>query len=143
MKASAALSDIVNDQTNAHDPLNGYLPQNWGVAKRGAKRESDPKAVGNAARANMKPRVAAMIKFWNADVPTLNYRNNIRHIALREGLETAFAFPGFVPVHSGPYSAVVSTRPAGWPFWASPRISAKPTPRLRSYSPKTLICTIG
>ena len=78
MKASAARSDIVTDQASAHDLLNDYLPQDWGMAKRGAKRESDPKAVGNAARANMKPRVAAMIKFWNADVSTLNCRNNMR-----------------------------------------------------------------
>ncbi len=56
MKASAARSDIVTDQASAHDLLNDYLPQDWGMAKRGAKRENDPKAVGNAARQHETPR---------------------------------------------------------------------------------------
>ena len=94
--------DIVTDQTSAHDPLNGYLPQGWGMAEWRAKRESDPKAVEKAARASMKVHVAAMVDFWNAGVPTLDYGNNIRQVALDEGLENAFAFPGFVPAYIRP-----------------------------------------
>jgi urocanate hydratase len=94
--------DMVTDQTSAHDPLNGYLPQGWTIAEWKAKRESDPKAVEKAARASMKTHVAAMVDFWNAGVPTLDYGNNIRQVALEEGLENAFAFPGFVPAYIRP-----------------------------------------
>ena len=64
--------------------------------------ETDPKAVEKAARASMKTHVAAMVDFWNAGVPTLDYGNNIRQVALEEGLENAFAFPGFVPAYIRP-----------------------------------------
>ncbi len=94
--------DIVTDQTSAHDPLHGYLPQGWTVAEWRARQESDPAAVEKAARASMKVQVAAMVDFWNAGVPTLDYGNNIRQVALEEGLETAFAFPGFVPAYIRP-----------------------------------------
>ena len=94
--------DIVTDQTSAHDPLHGYLPQGWTMAEWKAKQESDPKAVEKAARASMKTHVAAMVDFWNAGVPTLDYGNNIRQVALEEGLENAFAFPGFVPAYIRP-----------------------------------------
>ena len=94
--------DIVTDQTSAHDPINGYLPQGWTMAQWKDKRESDPKAVEQAARASMKVHVAAMVDFWNAGVPTLDYGNNIRQVALEEGLENAFAFPGFVPAYIRP-----------------------------------------
>ncbi|MGO4852865.1 urocanate hydratase [Phaeovulum sp. W22_SRMD_FR3] len=94
--------DIVTDQTSAHDPVNGYLPQGWTMGEWKAKRDSDPKAVARAARASMKIHVAAMVDFWNAGVPTLDYGNNIRQMALEEGLEDAFAFPGFVPAYIRP-----------------------------------------
>ena len=94
--------DMVTDQTSAHDPLHGYLPQGWSMAEWKDKQESDPKAVENAARASMKTHVAAMVDFWNAGVPTLDYGNNIRQVALEEGLENAFAFPGFVPAYIRP-----------------------------------------
>ena len=94
--------DIVTDQTSAHDPVNGYLPSGWTVAEWRAKRESDPDAVEKAARASMKVHVAAMVDFWNAGVPTLDYGNNIRQMAKEEGLENAFAFPGFVPAYIRP-----------------------------------------
>jgi len=94
--------DIVTDQTSAHDPLHGYLPQGWSVAEWRAKQETDPKAVEKAARASMRNHVAAMVDFWNAGVPTLDYGNNIRQVALDEGLTNAFAFPGFVPAYIRP-----------------------------------------
>uniref|UniRef100_UPI002590BF53 urocanate hydratase n=1 Tax=uncultured Phyllobacterium sp. TaxID=253813 RepID=UPI002590BF53 len=94
--------DIVTDQTSAHDPINGYLPKGWSIAEWKAKRESDPKGVEKAARASMREHVEAMIAFWNAGVPTLDYGNNIRQVAKDEGLENAFAFPGFVPAYIRP-----------------------------------------
>ncbi|QYX57667.1 urocanate hydratase [Roseovarius sp. SCSIO 43702] len=94
--------DIVTDQTSAHDPVNGYLPQGWTMGQWREKRESDPKAVEKAARASMKVHVKAMVDFWNDGVPTLDYGNNIRQVAQDEGLENAFAFPGFVPAYIRP-----------------------------------------
>ena len=94
--------DIVTDQTSAHDPLNGYLPQGWSLARWRDLRESEPKAVEAASRASMKAHVKAMVDFWKDGVPTLDYGNNIRQVALEEGLENAFAFPGFVPAYIRP-----------------------------------------
>ena len=94
--------DLVTDQTSAHDPINGYLPVGWSIAEWKAKRESDPKAVEKAARASMRTHVEAMLAFHDAGVPTLDYGNNIRQVAKDEGLENAFAFPGFVPAYIRP-----------------------------------------
>ena len=94
--------DMVTDQTSAHDPIHGYLPQGWSVAEWRAKQETAPKEVEKAARASMKVQVSAMVDFWNAGVPTLDYGNNIRQVAQEEGLENAFAFPGFVPAYIRP-----------------------------------------
>ncbi len=102
MQAGGMRPDIVTDQTSAHDPINGYLPIGWSMAQWKDKRETDPKAVEKAARASMKQHVAAMVDFWNAGVPTLDYGNNIRQVAQDEGLENAFAFPGFVPAYIRP-----------------------------------------
>ena len=102
MLAGGMRPDIVTDQTSAHDPLNGYLPQGWTVEQAKAARETDPKSVERAARASVKVHVAAMVDFWNAGVPTLDYGNNIRQVALDEGLTSAFAFPGFVSAYIRP-----------------------------------------
>jgi urocanate hydratase len=94
--------DMVTDQTSAHDPLNGYLPKGWTLAEWKAARETDPKRVEKAARASMREHVEAMVAFWDAGVPVLDYGNNIRQVALDEGFENAFAFPGFVPAYIRP-----------------------------------------
>lgn len=94
--------DIVTDQTSAHDPVNGYLPQGWSMQEWEQKRVSDPKAVELASRASMKVHVEAMVDFWKQGIPTLDYGNNIRQVALEEGFEDAFAFPGFVPAYIRP-----------------------------------------
>ncbi|WMS45026.1 urocanate hydratase [Acuticoccus sp. MNP-M23] len=94
--------DMVTDQTSAHDPVNGYLPQDWTMDEWREKRTSDPDAVELASRASMKVHVAAMVAFHKAGVPTLDYGNNIRQVAKDEGLADAFAFPGFVPAYIRP-----------------------------------------
>jgi urocanate hydratase len=94
--------DMVTDQTSAHDPINGYLPQGWTMAEWREKRESDPKAVEKAARASMKVHVQAMIDFQKMGLPVFDYGNNIRQVALDEGLKDAFDFPGFVPAYIRP-----------------------------------------
>ncbi|MES2814662.1 MAG: urocanate hydratase [Pseudomonadota bacterium] len=102
MKAGGVRPNIVTDQTSAHDPLHGYCPLGWTVAEWRARQETDPAAVEAAARHSMRAHVEAMVGFWNAGVPTLDYGNNIRQVAKEEGLENAFAFPGFVPAYIRP-----------------------------------------
>ncbi len=102
MVAGGHRPDIVTDQTSAHDPLHGYCPVGWTPGEWRSRQETDPKAVQKAARASMRTQVAAMVDFWNAGVPTLDYGNNIRQVAKDEGLENAFAFPGFVPAYIRP-----------------------------------------
>jgi urocanate hydratase len=94
--------DVVTDQTSAHDPLNGYLPENWTLAEWETKRESEPKAVEKAAKKSMARQVRAMLDFHQAGVPTLDYGNNIRQMAREEGVANAFDFPGFVPAYIRP-----------------------------------------
>ena len=94
--------DMLTDQTSAHDPINGYLPAGWSVAEWRDARERDPKKVEAAARASMKTHVEAMLAFHADGVPTLDYGNNIRQMALEEGVKNAFDFPGFVPAYIRP-----------------------------------------
>ncbi|BBC73394.1 urocanate hydratase [Altererythrobacter sp. B11] len=94
--------DCVTDQTSAHDPVNGYLPQGWTVDEWEQMRQSDPAAVEAAARRSMAVHVRAMLAFWNDGVPTVDYGNNIRQMAFEEGVKDAFAFPGFVPAYIRP-----------------------------------------
>ncbi|MBI9079657.1 MAG: urocanate hydratase [Pseudodesulfovibrio sp.] len=91
--------DAVTDQTSAHDPLNGYLPEGWTVEDWEAKQLSDPDGVMLAARKSMIPHVQAMLDFQKMGIPTFDYGNNIRQEAFNMGLEKAFDFPGFVPAY--------------------------------------------
>jgi urocanate hydratase len=94
--------DLLTDQTSAHDPVNGYLPAGWTVEQWIDRRERDPKSVETAARASMATHVRAMLDFQAAGVPTVDYGNNIRQMALEEGVTNAFDFPGFVPAYIRP-----------------------------------------
>ena len=94
--------DCVTDQTSAHDPLNGYLPKGWTLAEWEAKRASDPNGLIAAAKKSMATHVRAMLDFHKMGVPTVDYGNNIRQVALEEGVGNAFDFPGFVPAYIRP-----------------------------------------
>jgi urocanate hydratase len=94
--------DAVTDQTSAHDPVNGYLPKGWTTAEWEARRETDPKGVAKAARSSMAEHVRAMLDFHRMGIPVVDYGNNIRQMALEEGVKEAFDFPGFVPAYIRP-----------------------------------------
>lgn len=94
--------DVVTDQTSAHDPLNGYLPQGWSLEQAAAMRKADEAAVVKAAKASMAVQVKAMLDLQAAGAATFDYGNNIRQMALDVGLENAFDFPGFVPAYIRP-----------------------------------------
>jgi urocanate hydratase len=89
--------DVVTDQTSAHDPLNGYLPAGWTLEQAVDRRERDPEGVVEAAKSSMAVHVRAMLEFHRMGVPTIEYGNNIRQMALEKGVSDAFDFPGFVP----------------------------------------------
>ncbi len=94
--------DAVTDQTSAHDVLNGYLPKGWTLAEWEDRKTRDPHGVEAAARASIAEHVRAMLAFNAQGVPTVDYGNNIRQVALDEGVGEAFAFPGFVPAYIRP-----------------------------------------
>jgi urocanate hydratase len=94
--------DLVTDQTSAHDPINGYLPRGWTLERWASEREAHPGEVEHAAKQSMAVHVKAMLDFWKAGVPVVDYGNNIRQMALDEGVVDAFDFPGFVPAYIRP-----------------------------------------
>jgi urocanate hydratase len=98
----ASRPDAVTDQTSAHDPLNGYLPAGWTLDQAERMRLADPPAVIKAAKESMAQQVRAMLDLHRMGVPTLDYGNNIRQMALEEGVKDAFDFPGFVPAYIRP-----------------------------------------
>ena len=100
--AMDVVPDVVTDQTSAHDPLNGYLPQNWTLAQAAAARTADEALVIRAAKQSMAMHVKAMLGLQAKGAATLDYGNNIRQVALDEGVSNAFDFPGFVPAYIRP-----------------------------------------
>jgi len=94
--------DLLTDQTSAHDPVNGYLPIGWSVERWLTQREHDPTGVAKAAKASMAVHVRSMLDFQKAGVPTVDYGNNIRQMALGERVDNAFDIPGFVPAYIRP-----------------------------------------
>jgi len=96
--------DLVTDQTSAHDLINGYLPIGWSVDRwRSAQADHMQHAALRAAAAeSCAVHVQAMLQFQAMGVPTVDYGNNIRQVALDQGVTNAFAFPGFVPAYIRP-----------------------------------------
>lgn len=94
--------DVVTDQTSAHDPLNGYLPIGWTMEHAAEMRQKDEAAVVSAAKKSMAVHVQAMLDLQAKGAATTDYGNNIRQMALEEGVTNAFDFPGFVPAYIRP-----------------------------------------
>lgn len=96
--------DIVTDQTSAHDLVNGYLPSGWTVEQWHAAQADDTQhaALRLAAAQGCAVHVQAMLDFQAMGIPTVDYGNNIRQVALDQGVKNAFDFPGFVPAYVRP-----------------------------------------
>ncbi|MBX7145715.1 MAG: urocanate hydratase [Alphaproteobacteria bacterium] len=94
--------DVVTDQTSAHDPINGYLPIGWTLDQARQARLTNPSAINHAARESIAKHVEAMIAFQQQGIPVFDYGNNIRQVALDQGVKNAFIFPGFVPAYIRP-----------------------------------------
>jgi urocanate hydratase len=94
--------DCVTDQTSAHDPVNGYLPQGWTVAEWRERQRADPQSIVMPAKQSMAKQVRAMLALQERGAATLDYGNNIRQMAHDMGVGNAFDFPGFVPAYIRP-----------------------------------------
>ena len=110
---SRYLPDVVTDQTSAHDPQTGYLPQGWSVDEWIERRRTDPAGVTDAAKASMAIQVRAMLDFWERGIPVVDYGNNIRQMAQEVGVNNAFDYPGFVPAYVRPLFCT-GTGPFRW-----------------------------
>jgi urocanate hydratase len=94
--------DLVTDQTSAHDPLNGYVPNRMGYEEALALRRTDPARYMAEARRSMGEHVRAMLDLKARGSVVFDYGNNIRAEAKKAGVENAFGFPGFVPAYIRP-----------------------------------------
>ncbi len=94
--------DVVTDQTSAHDPLNGYIPEGYSVEAAAELRKSDAKRYLELAVTSISKHVKAMLDFQKQNCIVFDYGNNIRQVAFDNGVKEAFAFPGFVPAFIRP-----------------------------------------
>lgn len=94
--------DVVTDQTSAHDPLNGYVPEGYSLEEAKKLREENPEEYVKLSSASMAKHVEAMLQFQKNGAVVFDYGNNIRQVAFDTGVENAFDFPGFVPAYIRP-----------------------------------------
>jgi len=94
--------DVVTDQTSAHDPLNGYVPQGLSLSEAAELRIRDPEEYVRRSTASMVVHVDAMLALQRAGAITFDYGNNIRRFAFDAGCADAFLIPGFVPEYIRP-----------------------------------------
>ena len=94
--------DLVTDQTSAHDPLSGYVPNGMTYEAALRLRQEDPSRYMREAYRAMGEHVRAMLDLQKRGAVTFDYGNNIRAQAQKAGVEDAFAFPGFVPAYIRP-----------------------------------------
>jgi urocanate hydratase len=94
--------DVLTDQTSAHDPLNGYVPNGMGLEAAFQLRRDNPGEYKKRSMATMADHVQGMLDLQNLGAITFDYGNNIRTFAYEQGLKNAYDFPGFVPAYIRP-----------------------------------------
>jgi urocanate hydratase len=102
LAARGVLPDILTDQTSAHDPLNGYIPQGLSVEQAAELRQGDPKAYVERSLDSIARHVEGMLALQKMGAVTFDYGNNIRTMAFQRGVKNAYDFPGFVPAYIRP-----------------------------------------
>ena len=105
--------DIVTDQTSAHDPLGGYVPDGLALEDAAELRESDPQRYIELSRASMAAHCAAMVEFQERGSEVFDYGNSLRAEARTGGFDQAFAYPGFVEAYVRPLFCT-GTGPFRW-----------------------------
>ncbi len=96
------IPDLVTDQTSAHDPLNGYVPNRMSLEQALQLRVQDPQAYVREAYRAMVEHVEAILAMQKAGAVAFDYGNNLRGAAFQAGLANAFDYPGFVPAYIRP-----------------------------------------
>jgi urocanate hydratase len=94
--------DILTDQTSAHDPLNGYVPNGMTLSQAFELREKDPQAYQEKSLDAIASHVEGMLRLQKMGAITFDYGNNIRTFAFQRGVKNAYDFPGFVPAYIRP-----------------------------------------
>jgi urocanate hydratase len=94
--------DILTDQTSAHDPLNGYVPNGMTLDKALELRRRDPQAYQERSLDSIAHHVEGMLRLQKMGAVTFDYGNNIRTFAFQRGVKSAYDFPGFVPAYIRP-----------------------------------------
>ncbi|MDA4124371.1 MAG: urocanate hydratase [Thaumarchaeota archaeon] len=94
--------DVVTDQTAAHDPLSGYIPEGLSIQEAADLRSSDPDSYQKRSMASIAKHVRALLDFQQAGAIAFEYGNNIRKMAKDAGVDDAFRIPGFVPEYIRP-----------------------------------------
>src|ERR1700745_97472 len=94
--------DLLTDQTSAHDPIGGYIPQGVNVAQAAELRKSDPATHEKGSLASIAKHVEGMLALQKLGSVTFDYGNNIRTFAYEQGVTNAYNFPGFVPAYIRP-----------------------------------------
>ncbi len=94
--------DLTTDQTSAHDPLVGYIPQGYSLEAAAVLRAADPVAYVAKSRASMAVQVRAMLELKVRGSHVFDYGNNLRAQAEIAGVKNAFDYPGFVPAYIRP-----------------------------------------
>ncbi len=94
--------DILTDQTSAHDPLNGYVPNGMSLEQALELRQRDPQAYQERSLDAIARHVEGMLRLQKMGAVTFDYGNNIRTFAFQRGVKNAYEFPGFVPAYIRP-----------------------------------------
>jgi urocanate hydratase len=94
--------DVVTDQTSAHDPLHGYVPNGFTLEAAAELRRADPAAYISESRRAMAEQCRSMVEFRKAGAEVFDYGNNLRGEAVKGGFGEAFDYPGFVPAYIRP-----------------------------------------
>jgi len=96
------IPDVLTDQTSAHDPLNGYVPNSLSLEQALDLRKTDPEQYVERSLKSMARHVGFMLKMQQRGAKTFDYGNNLREFAKQGGEKNAFDFPGFVPAYVRP-----------------------------------------
>lgn len=102
LKSRRFVPDVLTDQTSAHDPLRGYIPEGFTVSQADELRARDPKTYLQKSKASIAKHVEGLLALKKMGAITFDYGNNIRAIAFDEGVKNAFDIPGFVPEYIRP-----------------------------------------
>jgi urocanate hydratase len=100
--ANGFIPDLLTDQTSAHDPLRGYIPEGYSPEAAAILRQHNPQEHIRVAKESMGQHVRGMLKMQKQGAIAFDYGNNIRAMAKDVGVDNAFDIPGFVPEYIRP-----------------------------------------